>query len=108
MKTNISIPTICIQCRWFNVLGCMYNGELRKDFNPGITCFMPKNDLTYPNPKNIVKKFFDICYKSFSKLEYEFIINDGEFKDGTKFLSVLSDNIRILEKRTNKTSFLLR
>lgn len=86
----------------------MYNGELRKDFNPGITCFIPKNDLTYPNPKNIVKNFFDICYKSFSKLEYEFITNDGGFKDGTKFLSVLSDNIRLLKKLKNEFKILQR
>jgi len=76
----------------------MYNGELRVSFNPGIKCFKPKNDPSYPDPKNIVNQFFKICYKSFSKLEYEFITKAGECEDGTKFLSVLSDNVRILEK----------
>jgi len=80
----------------------MYNGELREDFSPGIKCFKPKNDPLYPDPKNVVNQFFKICYRSFSKLEYEFTTKAGQCEDGTKFLSVLSDNIKILEKFKNE------
>ena len=97
MNKSQTVPTMCKQCRWYDVLGCMYYGELRENFNPGIKCFQPKNDLSYPNPKNIVNQFFKILYKSFSKLEYEFITKTEECEDGAKFLSVLSDNIRHLE-----------
>ncbi len=102
MKRNKIIPILCKQCKWQNVLGCMYYGELQKNFNPGIICFQPKNDLSYPNPKNIVNQFFEIFYKSFSKLEYEFITKSCECEDGAKFLSVLSDNIKLLENFKKK------
>ena len=45
---------------------------------------------------------FKICYKFFSKLEYEFITKAEDCEDGTKFLSVLSENIRILKKFKNE------
>lgn len=102
MRKRLAIPIICIRCKWYNILGCMYEGELREDFKPGIKCFKPLDDPTYPNPRKIVKKFFDIFYKSFSKLEYEFITENGEYEDGSKFLSVLSDNIRLLEQFKNE------
>ena len=102
MKRNKNIPTLCKQCKWHNVLGCMYYGELRENFNPGIKCFQPKNDLSYPNPKNIVNQFFKILYTSFAKLEYEFITKSEECEDGSKFLSVLSDDITLLENFKKK------
>ena len=102
MKKKQTIPTMCKQCKWYDVLGCMYYGELRENFNPGIKCFQPKNNLSYPNPRNIVNQFFKIFYNSFSKLEYEFITKNEEYEDGSKFLSVLSENIRLLENFKNK------
>ena len=36
MKKSQTVPTMCKQCRWHDVLGCMYYGELRENFNPGI------------------------------------------------------------------------
>ena len=44
-----------------------------------------------------MNQFFEILYKSFSKLEYEFITKTEDSEDGSKFLSVLSENIRLLE-----------
>ena len=102
MNRSQTIPIMCRECRWQDVLGCMYYGELRENFNPGIKCFQPKNDLSYPNPRNIVNQFFKIFYNSFSKLEYEFITKTEECKDGSKFLSVLSENIKLLENFKKK------
>lgn len=102
MRKKQTIPIMCRQCRWHDVLGCMYYGELRENFNPGIKCFQPKKDLSYPNPRNIVNQFFKIFYNSFSRLEYEFITKTEEYEDGSKFLSVLSENISLLEKFKKK------
>ncbi|MFW9972744.1 MAG: hypothetical protein ACFFDF_21340 [Candidatus Odinarchaeota archaeon] len=98
MTKRVAIPSMCMYCKWYNILGCMYEGELRIDFSPGIKCFEPINNPSYPNPKKIVNKFFKIFYKSFSKLEYAFITETSEYKDGSKFLSILSDNIKLLKK----------
>ena len=102
MNKSQIIPIRCRECRWQDVLGCMYNGELRENFNPGIECFQPKNNLSYPNPKNIVNEFFNILYNSFSKLEYEFITKPEECEDGSKFLSILSETIQLLENFKKK------
>jgi hypothetical protein len=102
MRKREAIPPICMHCKWYNALGCMYDGALRKDFNPEIKCFEPINNILYPSPRKIIRKFFDILYKLFPKLEHEFITINGGYEDGTKFLSVLSENIKLLEEFKNE------
>ncbi|MFX1378562.1 MAG: hypothetical protein ACFFA4_05675 [Promethearchaeota archaeon] len=98
MRNGVPAPPICRLCKWYNNMGCMYDGVIRESFKPEIKCFEPMNNTSYPSPKRIIRSFFNILYKSFPKMELEFITVNGGYEDGSKFLSLLSENIRLLEK----------
>ncbi len=92
------IPTICTKCKWFNVIGCMYDEELGDGFKPNIQCFEPVNNPSYPPTREINDKFFELYYKKLYTLEHAFITQKGAYNDGSVFISVLARSIELLEE----------
>lgn len=50
------IPEICLVCKWAIGNDCLYDDDCWS-FSPSITCFEPKFDSSYSNPRNFLNQW---------------------------------------------------